>query len=274
MSVTLTNRRRLLILFLFVILYVCLCMVEWFPGQTVVQKMGLNVFGRKDPLWAEIPPHSVRLKLEARDVRVNIYNLTVQGYSVSFIETPAVYRSPHSRDVILLHGTSSTAKDWEQMGTLQLLATWGHRGIALDLPGYGKSTRDVVLPDKRPDFLNSLLSQLQTTQPVIVAPSVSALYVIPYVKANPNKIAAVVGISASFPNNYDIQDLKQIQETKMLIIYGEKDIFGKKTADVFENIPNSQVRMVVAAGSQPHLEQPETFHRILYNFLKHITDVR
>ena len=42
-------------------------------------------------------------------------------------------------DVLLLHGKKFTSKTWLDLSTLKVLAERGHRAIAVDLPGFGKS---------------------------------------------------------------------------------------------------------------------------------------
>ncbi len=37
--------------------------------------------------------------------------------------------------VIFLHGAGDSSHNWEEIGSLHLVATIGHRAIALDLPG-------------------------------------------------------------------------------------------------------------------------------------------
>ena len=37
--------------------------------------------------------------------------------------------------VLVLHGAAFSSETWTKLGTLQLLASFGHRAVALDLPG-------------------------------------------------------------------------------------------------------------------------------------------
>jgi abhydrolase domain-containing protein 14 len=43
------------------------------------------------------------------------------------------------RDVVLLPGMKFQAETWRQLGTLDFLAAAGFHGVAVDLPGFGKS---------------------------------------------------------------------------------------------------------------------------------------
>jgi abhydrolase domain-containing protein 14 len=74
---------------------------------------------------------------------------------------------PQGMDVILLHGMKFNAASWQELGTLEKLATAGHHPLALDMPGFGGSPaceadQDIVLAD----FIN----ELELERPVLIGP--------------------------------------------------------------------------------------------------------
>ena len=44
--------------------------------------------------------------------------------------------------VLLLHGQSFTSQTWVDISTLQLLASMGHRAVAIDIPGERERERE------------------------------------------------------------------------------------------------------------------------------------
>lgn len=57
-----------------------------------------------------------------------------------------------------------------------------------------------------------------------------------------------------------------------MLIYGEKDTssLGTKSHQDLRMIPNFQVIVLKKAGHAAYIDQPDTFHSLLYNFAKKI----
>ena len=60
---------------------------------------------------------------------------TTQGLKVFYREATPLNGSAPSQQVLLLHGRAFNSETWENLGTLTLLASLGHRAVAIDLPG-------------------------------------------------------------------------------------------------------------------------------------------
>ena len=85
--------------------------------------------------------------------------------------------------VLLLHGARFTSKNWQAIGTLAALSSNGYTVVAVDLPKYGLSTGVKEQPeeDGKIQFLAELIKKLNLDRPVIVAPSMSGSYALPFV---------------------------------------------------------------------------------------------
>jgi hypothetical protein len=77
--------------------------------------------------------------------------MTIEPCNFDFHGKPLFARvvgNPKGRPVLLLHGGRFSSKDWQEIGTLDLLAKKGFRAVALDLPGFGNSNTVVAKPEE------------------------------------------------------------------------------------------------------------------------------
>ena len=71
--------------------------------------------------------------------------------------------------LLFLHGQAFTSAVWARTYSLQLAAQRGHRAVAIDLPGFGRS----VAGSERIDpfvFLATAIHELHLGRPILVAP--------------------------------------------------------------------------------------------------------
>lgn len=66
-------------------------------------------------------------------------------------------------------------------GTLQYLASWGYRALAIDLPGYGNSSLPVIDEKNAGFWLAKLIDMLHLSDFVLISPSMSGRFSIPYI---------------------------------------------------------------------------------------------
>jgi abhydrolase domain-containing protein 14 len=167
--------------------------------------------------------------------------------------------------VLLLHGASFRAQTWQDLGTLERLALAGFRAIALDLPGYGNSPRwsgdgARLLPD--------VLDALRIARPVLVSPSMSGRYSLPFVSTQGDRLSGFIAIApVGIP-----KALKALQGNRLptLALWGERDrIVSVSQADkLVAALPNAEKVVLTDAGHACYMNQPAVFHTHLLSFVR------
>jgi len=128
-----------------------------------------------------------------------------------------------------LHGAAFTSEDWLDIGTLQIFASLGYRVTAIDLPGicYNRITTSFVVVVRKSftplllfffkgcggssvlqpiqeshfyskvNYMQDLMAATQLDQQkiVLVAPSMSGKYALPYMLTKPNPVAGFIGLA-------------------------------------------------------------------------------
>ena len=97
--------------------------------------------------------------------------------------------------VLLLHGQAFTSANWAELGTLSFLAKLKLRVIAVDLPGYGQSSQDRTSSPLT--FMEDLVTalKLDSSPFILVSPSMSGKYSLPYLVAHPEKVKGYVPVA-------------------------------------------------------------------------------
>src|SRR5512139_2697961 len=126
---------------------------------------------------------------EPREMNIDSQFITVAGKQVHFLAA-----GPETGlSVVLMHGASFTSETWKEIGTLEALASAGYHALAVDLPGLGRSEQNPISPSS---WLDQLLTALEIPPPVIVAPSMSGAYALPFITVQPERIAGFVAVGA------------------------------------------------------------------------------
>jgi abhydrolase domain-containing protein 14 len=168
------------------------------------------------------------------------------------------------RPVVLLHGAQYDCTIWRDLGTLARLASAGYRAIAVDLPGFGRS--DSVFQAAE-EVLPSVLATIGVGQPVVVAPSMSGLFALPYAIERRDGMTALIAVAPSGIRTFG-NDLRRIR-TPTLLVWGENDgtVPLLMAESMQDSIRRSELRVIPGAGHACYVDRPDEFHRILLSFL-------
>jgi pimeloyl-ACP methyl ester carboxylesterase len=167
--------------------------------------------------------------------------------------------------VLLLHGASFQARTWEDLGTLRRLAAEGRRAVAVDLPGYG-SSEPCSLGEEA--FLLALLDELAIQQAVIVSPSMSGGYSLPFLARHPERVAGYVAVAPVAIERWE-RELVGL-EVPALLLWGENDrIVPHAQAELLaKRLAGAEQAVLAGAGHACYMDQPERFHALLAGFLE------
>lgn len=192
--------------------------------------------------------------------------VTVLGTPVHVLE----YGPATAPAVVLLHGAAFQAETWRETGTLERLAAEGRRAIAVDLPGHGRTPAARVEPVQ---FMNELLDALETGRVVLVSPSMSGRYALPYAMEHPGRLAGLVAIA---PVGADaLAPPAPARNIKVLAVWGEKDhLFPPSGAEeLAARFREGRAVVIPGADHACYLDAPGAFHRSLSEFLAQVQPV-
>lgn len=173
--------------------------------------------------------------------------------------------------VLFLHGQAFSSQTWDDLGTLKFLSSHDYRVVAVDLPGFVKS-KDAEQPrtsEGRSVFLKKFIEKLKIDRPVLVSPSMSGSYALPFIFLGDQgkHLRGYVPVAPVGTDKYEESDYKSLQ-LPTLIFYGENDsTLGVSSLRRLRNIPDSVIHMMKDAGHACYMANPEEFHEKLLSFL-------
>uniref|UniRef100_A0AAV2M7L2 hyaluronoglucosaminidase n=1 Tax=Knipowitschia caucasica TaxID=637954 RepID=A0AAV2M7L2_KNICA len=174
--------------------------------------------------------------------------------------------------IVMLHGQAFTSKTWEELGTMSILATHGYQTLAVDLPGYGKSpdSESLKTDQSRVDLLSRFMESLGIRYAVLVSPSMSGHYSIPFLMKNSAKLQAFIPIAPVGTRSYTPQQYQNVQ-TPTLIVFGALDTnLGAQSHKNLLQLPHASVLKLEGARHACYMDKPKEFHHGLINFLRNV----
>jgi pimeloyl-ACP methyl ester carboxylesterase len=138
----------------------------------------------------------------------------------------------------------------------------------LDLPGYGDSPAG-SLP--RETFLDSIFDALALDRAVIVSPSMSGGFSLPFVARRPDRVAGFVPVAPAAVASF-ASELAGSRVPTLVIWGGADTVFppsgAESLAQLFEN---AETRILEGARHPCYLDQPDAFHELLIEFARRVS---
>ncbi|CAL1284809.1 unnamed protein product [Larinioides sclopetarius] len=235
-------------------------------------------------------PEDLRLKKDCVSVKEGFKD--IDEAKVFYREgVPLADTAPSPVSVLLLHGQMFSSKTWLELGTLHTLSAMGYQTVAIDLPGFANSPPAKI--QDRASFLHSIIINFGLTHPVIISPSMSGHFSLPYLVQNWKNLAGFVPVAPvgfevleELPNCRDpsiknqvykplqeflydpIPDLSSIQ-TPTMVVFGEKD--RSRSSALLNLLPMSQCQEIPNGRHPAYLDNPNLWHQLLYNFLESLS---
>ncbi|MEQ2289835.1 hypothetical protein AMECASPLE_037334 [Ameca splendens] len=140
---------------------------------------------------------------------------------VEICKAPLFYRQsePSTGDakmsVLLLHGIRFSSENWLNIGTLETLAKAGCRAVALDLPELGQSKSakaPAAVGELAPAaFLKELCEQLSLSPVVVISPSLSGMYSLPFLMEHQPLIRAYVPVAPICTEKFTAEQYQSVK---------------------------------------------------------------
>lgn len=173
--------------------------------------------------------------------------------------------------VLLLHGIRFSSENWLSIGTLETLAKAGCRAVAIDLPELGQSKSAkapaAVGTPAPAGFLKEVCEQLNLTPVVVISPSLSGMYSLPFLLEHQALVRAYIPVAPICTDKFKAEQYQSVK-VPSLIVYGDQDHqLGEVSLRNLSNLANHKVVVMKGAGHPCYLDDPDTWHKALTDFL-------
>lgn len=238
--------------------------------------MGASSSTQEEVQWQDTPlgkPLDKISKEEIRNAKSRIEEKyeKILGNNMFYRECKPTAKGEKVKTLLLLHGQAFNSDTWVlAVPTIQTMCALGHRVVAVDLPGYGKTEgcNTDQCRDKK-EYLREVLSKVTGVKPIIVSPSFSGTYSMPFMVKYQDLAGGFVPVAPVSTGNY-LTFLRDTMTVPTLIVYGERDaILGAVSAEHLKLISGAYGPVILPeAGHPAYLHQPKMWHQVLHNFIK------
>ncbi|XP_045348977.1 protein ABHD14A isoform X4 [Leopardus geoffroyi] len=149
---------------------------------------------------------------------------------------------------------------------------WGVRPGHPGRSGFGNSapSKEASTEAGRAELLERVLRDLEVRNAVLVSPSLSGRYALPFLIQGHHQLRGFVPIAPASTQNYTQEQFWAVK-TPTLILYGELDrILARESLRQLRHLPNHSVVKLRDAGHACYLHKPQDFHLVLLAFLDHL----
>ncbi|KAI3369981.1 hypothetical protein L3Q82_024778 [Scortum barcoo] len=203
--------------------------------------------------------------------------MTEGSVQVDGCKAPLFYRQSEptagevKMSVLLLHGIRFSSENWLNIGTLDTLAKAGCRAVAIDLPGLGRSKAaeaPAATGELAPaGFLKQVCEQLSLSPVVVISPSLSGMYSLPFLLEHQAMIRAYIPVAPICTDKFTAEQYQSVK-VPSLIVYGDQDTqLGELSLGNLSKLANHSVVVMKGAGHPCYLDDPDTWHKALVDFL-------
>lgn len=209
-------------------------------------------------------PHGSAQAIDSEDQEVNERWIEAHFGGASGLKVHALERTPKKATgcdalVLLLHGARFTASTWENVGTLQAVASAGARALALDLPGYGQSPAgprgsvEGIIP--------AVLDAENAHSAFVLSASMSGAAANYMIAMFPKRVLGYIAVAPAALQKYasDIRHGNGAQ-VPTLLLWGSRDNPTGTMASLYETTFRNS-RKVTLKGRHPvYLDSPKEFN--------------
>ncbi|XP_034022188.1 protein ABHD14B isoform X2 [Thalassophryne amazonica] len=208
---------------------------------------------------------------------MSVVKMTEGTVQVSCSKVPLFYRraEPATGEarmtVLLLHGIRFSSENWLKIRTLETLAKAQCQAVAIDLPGLGQSKSaeaPAAVGELAPaGFLKEVCEQLSLSPVVLISPSLSGMYSLPFLHQHQDLVRAYVPVAPICTEKFTAEQYQSVK-VPTLIVYGDQDAqLGEVSLRNLSNLANHSVVVMKGAGHPCYLDDPDTWHKALTDFL-------